>query len=144
LPEVPAMPKADVSGLAQVNDIKMYYAIYNKNGPKPVILLHGAFGSSDDWGFETPLLAKTHEVIVVDCRGRGRSSMSKQPLSYELMTSDVLGLMDYLHIKKVSVVGESDGGIIGLIMAIHHPDRIDKLFAFGANYNNSGYKNRTC
>jgi len=140
IPEVPAMPKADKSGLALVNDIKMYYAIFSDDGKEPVILIHGGFGSSDDWGFETPLLAKTHEVIVIDCRGRGRSSMSEQPFSYELMTSDVLRLMDYLHIQKASIIGESDGGIIGLIMAIRYPERINKLLAFGANYNNTGYK----
>ena len=143
LPDVPAMQKADKSGLALVNDIKMYYAIFNDKGKDPVILIHGGLGSSDDWGFETPLLAKTHKVIVIDCRGRGRSSMSGQPFSYELMTSDVLSLMDYLHIQKPSIIGVSDGGIIGLVMAIHHPERINKLLAFGANYNNTGYKSGT-
>lgn len=140
LPDVPQMPQAAESGLAAVNDIKMYYAIFNKDGKEPVILLHGGFGSSDDWGFEVPLLAKTHKVIVVDSRGRGRSTMSDQPLSYNLMASDVLKLMDYLKIKKASIVGWSDGGIIGLIMAIQYPEHVNKLFTFGANYNLSGYK----
>jgi pimeloyl-ACP methyl ester carboxylesterase len=140
IPEIPAMPNSDDNGFAKVNGIKMYYAIYNKSGKNPVILLHGGLGSSDDWGFETPLLLKTHEVIVVDCRGRGRSTMSDQPLSYDLMTSDLLGLMDQLHLEKVSIVGVSDGGVIGLLMAIHHRERINKLFAYGANFNNTGYK----
>jgi pimeloyl-ACP methyl ester carboxylesterase len=63
------MPHADDSGLAPVNDIKMYYAIFNKDGKEPVILLHGGFASSDDWGFEVPLLSRTHKVIVADSRG---------------------------------------------------------------------------
>lgn len=140
LPEIPPMIRADESGLAIVNDIKMYYAIFNKEGVEPVILLHGGFVSSDEWGFEVPLLSKTHKVIIVDSRGHGRSSMSGQPLGYSLMASDVLQLMDHLKIKKASIVGWSDGGIIGLIMAIKHPERINKLFTFGANYNLSGYK----
>lgn len=57
------------------------------------------------------------------------------------MASDVLKLMDYLNIEKASIVGWSDGGIIGLIMAVKYPERINKLFTFGANYNLSGYKN---
>ena len=140
LPDVPPMPEADISGLAPVNDIKMYYAVFNKNGKEPVILLHGGFVSSDCWGFEVPLLSKTHKVIVVDSRGHGRSTMSEKPFSYNLMASDVLQLMDYLKIDKASIVGWSDGGIIGLILAIHHPERINKLFTYGANYNLSGYK----
>ena len=138
LPDVPAMPTADSSGLAPVNDIKMYYAIFNKGGKEPVILLHGGFVSSDYWSFEVPLLSKTHKVVVVDNRGHGRSTMSEQPFSYNLMASDVLQLMDYLKIEKASIVGWSDGGIIGLILAIHHPERINKLFTYGTNYNLSG------
>lgn len=138
--DVPALPKADERGLAHVNDINMYYAIFNKNGGEPVILLHGGLDCSDCWGFEVPLLSKTHEVIIADSRGHGRSTMSDKPFSYNLMSSDVLQLMDYLKIKKVSIVGWSDGGIIGLILAIHYPERVNKLFTFGANFNVSGYK----
>lgn len=140
LPVAPPMVAADDSGLAPVNDIKMYYAIFNKNGKDPVFLLHGGFSNSDTWSFEVPQLSKTHSVIIVDSRGHGRSSMSDQPLSYDLMASDVLQLMDYLKIKRAAIVGWSDGGILGLILAIHHPDRITKLFTFGANYDISGYK----
>lgn len=140
LPETPPMPQADESGLAPVNDIKMYYAIFNKDGKDPVIMLHGGFVSSDEWGFEVPLLSKTHKVIIVDSRGHGRSSMSDQPLGYNLMASDVLQLMIYLKIKKASIVGWSDGGIIGLVLTIKYPERVNKLFTFGTNYNLSGYK----
>ena len=140
LPDAPPMPKPDETGLAPVNDIKMYYAVFNKGGKEPVILLHGGLVSSDEWGFEVPLLSKTHKVIVADSRGHGRSSMSGQPLGYNLMASDVLQLMDYLKIKKASIIGWSDGGIIGLILAIRHPERVNKLFTFGTNYNLSGYK----
>jgi pimeloyl-ACP methyl ester carboxylesterase len=56
------------------------------------------------------------------------------------MASDVFQLMDYLKIKRASVVGWSDGGILGLILAIHHAERINKLFTFGTNYNISCYK----
>jgi alpha-beta hydrolase superfamily lysophospholipase len=101
LPEVPPMPKADQSGLATVNNVNLYYGIFNKKGKEPVILLHGAFVTSDIWGFEVPLLMKTHEVIVVDSRGHGRSSMPELPFTYDLMAADVLQLMDELA-KKYS------------------------------------------
>lgn len=140
LPELPPMPVADENGFAPVNDIKMYYAIFNKNGSNPVILLHGGLVSSDYWSFQVPMLAKRHKVIVVDSRGHGRSSMSHQPLSYELMASDVLSLMDYLKLNRTSIVGWSDGGIIGLLLAMQRPDRVEKLFTYGSNYNRSGYK----
>ena len=58
-------------------------------------------------------------MIVIDSRGHGRSSMSNKPLGYNLMASDVIQLMDYIKIEKASIVGWSDGGIIGLILPIN-------------------------
>jgi pimeloyl-ACP methyl ester carboxylesterase len=48
------------------------------------------------------------------------------------MASDVIGLMDYLKIRKAAIVGWSDGAILSLDIAIRHPERLTKLFAFGA------------
>lgn len=138
LPDIPALPNADTSGLASVNGARLYFAVFNKTGKDPVILLHGGFSSSDDWGFEVPLLANTHQVIVMDTRGHGRSTMDDQPFSYELFASDVKGLMDRLRVPKASVVGWSDGGITGLVMAMKYPAYIKKLFTYGSNYNKSG------
>ena len=138
LPPEPPMPKADQSGLAPVNDIKMYYAIYGQGDP--LIVLHGGLAHSDVWGNQLPELSKHFKVIVADSRGHGRSTRSAQPYSYGLMASDVIALMDYLKIDKAALLGWSDGGIIGLDIAMNHPERLTRLFAFGANYNPSGLK----
>jgi pimeloyl-ACP methyl ester carboxylesterase len=140
LPDIPAMPNADTSGLASVNGARLYFAVFNKTGKDPVILLHGGFSSSEDWGFEVPLLANTHQVIVMDTRGHGHSTMDDQPFSYDLFASDVKGLMDMLRVPKASVVGWSDGGITGMVMAMKYPAYIKSLFTYGSNYNKSGEK----
>ena len=138
LGEVAAMPAPAESGYADVNGIEMYYATFGAG--EPVILLHGGLGNADYWGNQVPELAKQFKVIVADSRGHGRSTRSAEPYSYELMASDVVALMDHLKIDKASLVGWSDGGIIGLDIAIKHPERLDKLFAFGANYNVGGLR----
>ena len=138
LPPFPPMPKADESGYAPVNDIQMYYAVYGQG--EPLIMLHGGLGHSDVWGNQIPLFAQYFKVICADSRGHGRSTRSDQPYSYDLMASDVLALMDYLKIDKASIVGWSDGGIIGLDIAMNHPERLNKLFAFGANTNVAGLR----
>lgn len=56
------------------------------------------------------------------------------------MASDVLGLMDHLGLQKSSIVGYSDGGIIGLELAIHHRERLQRVVAFGANFDLTGLK----
>jgi pimeloyl-ACP methyl ester carboxylesterase len=138
LPVPHAMPKATRSGYAPVDGIQIYYAVYGK-GP-PLILLHGGLANSDYWGNQVPVFARTHRVIVMDSRGHGRSTRDAQQYGYDLMASDVLGLMDYLGIKRAALVGWSDGGIIGLDIALHHPERLTKLFAFGANYDPTGVR----
>lgn len=136
LPPTPTLPKAHDSGYAPVNGIKIWYAVYGHG--KPVILLHGGLGNSDYWGNQVPELARHYEVIVMDSRGHGRSTRDAEPYGYDLMASDVIGLLDHLKIKKVALVGWSDGAILGLDIALHHPERLSKLFAFAANSDPSG------
>ena len=138
LPPTPTLPKAETSGYAPVDGIKIWYAEFGKG--EPVILLHGGLGNSSYWGDQVPVLAKHYRVIVMDSRGHGRSTRDGQPFGYDLMSSDVLGLMDFLKIQKAAIIGWSDGGIIGLDIAIHHPERLTKLFAFAANSDPSGVK----
>ena len=138
VPPPAALPPADESGLKSVNDIQMYYEIHNAAGGDPVLLLHGGLGSTLNWGNQVPELMKAHKVVALDSRGHGRSTRSAQPYGYELMASDVLAMMDQLGLDKVKIVGWSDGGIIGLVLAMQHPERLNGLFAFGANYNVSG------
>lgn len=83
-------------------------------------------------------LSKTHKVIIADSRGHGRSTRTEQPYGYDLMASDYLALLDYLKIDKIALVGWSDGGIIGIDIALHHPERLTRLFAQAANVTTDG------
>ena len=130
LPPTPTLPKALHSGLAPINGIKIWYAEFGHG--KPVIMIHGGLANSNYWGKQVPALDKRYRVIVMDSRGHGRSTRNSQPYGYDLMSSDVLGLMDYLKIRKAAIVGWSDGAIIGLDIAMHHAERVSKLFAFAA------------
>ncbi len=136
----PELPTATESGMAAVNDIEMYYATYGDPNNPPLLLLHGGLGNADYFVNQIPAFSEAYYVITADSRGHGRSTMSEQQIGYALMASDVLTLLDYLEIDAVNLVGWSDGGIIGLHIAIHNPDRLIKLVAYGANYNPSGVK----
>jgi len=141
VPLPPAMPKPATTGRVAVGDASIYYATYGKG--EPVVLLHGGLGNSDHWGFQLPVLAAKFQVIVIDSRGQGRSTLSKQAkLTYGLMANDVIAVLDHLAIKRASFVGWSDGGVIALDLAINKPARVNKLFVFGANYHSSGSKPR--
>jgi pimeloyl-ACP methyl ester carboxylesterase len=136
LPPIPAPVTGETTGYAVVNGIRLYYATIG-SGP-PVVMLHGGLSNSDYWGHQVQALIPNHLVILVDSRGHGRSSRNDQPFGYELMTDDVVGLLDVLKIPRADIVGWSDGAILGLDMAMRHPDRVGKVFAFGANSDPSG------
>lgn len=136
----PELPPAVESGMVPVNDIEMYYATYGDPTNAPLILLHGGLGNADYFVNQIPAFSEQYYVITADSRGHGRSTMSDQQIGYALMASDVLALMDYLGIEAANLVGWSDGGIIGLDIAINHPERLLKLVAYGANYNPSGVR----
>lgn len=136
LPPTPTLPKAAQSGFAPVNGIKVWYAVFGRG--EPVLLLHGGLANANYWGHQVRALQRRYQVIVMESRGHGRSSRNQEPYGYDLMASDVVGLLDHLKIRKAAIVGWSDGAIIGLDIAMKHPERVTKLFAFAANSDPSG------
>jgi pimeloyl-ACP methyl ester carboxylesterase len=136
LPPTPAPIATDRTGDAEANGIKIHYAIYGQGSP--VIFLHGGLANTDYWGNQVPAVAAHHTVILMDSRGHGRSTRDARPYGYDLMADDVVALLDVLRIPKADVVGWSDGGILGLDLALRHKDRVGKVFAFAANTVTSG------
>jgi pimeloyl-ACP methyl ester carboxylesterase len=124
------------SGYATINGAKIYYERHGRGSP--VLLLHGGFSHI---GHQKPLidlLAKHYEVIAVDTRGHGRSTLGDQPLTYPLLADDMAKLLDELRVGPVTVVGHSDGGTIGYILAAKHPTKVKALVANGANFRKAG------
>jgi len=77
--------------------------------------------------------AQKYKVIVMDCRGRGKSELGKDSLTYMQMTIDIVRILDYLKLDSTYVVGRSDGGILALLLAIYYPEKVKKAVAFSAN-----------
>jgi pimeloyl-ACP methyl ester carboxylesterase len=136
LPPTPSLPQAAQSGYAPVNGIRIWYATFGHGAT--VVLLHGGLANANYWGHQVRVLERDYRVVVMDSRGHGRSTRNEQPFGYDLMAQDVTGLMDFLRIPNATLVGWSDGAILGLDIAMHHPERISKLFAFAANSDPSG------
>lgn len=133
LPPTPQLPEAQRSGLADVNGTSVYYAQFGVAAGPPVLLLHGGMGNSNYWGYQIEHLAPGHFVTVMDTRGHGRSPATSRTFSYGLFAQDVVSLLDHLGIPKISIVGWSDGAVTGLQLAMKDPERVARLFAFGAN-----------
>jgi pimeloyl-ACP methyl ester carboxylesterase len=109
----------------------MYYETYGAG--EPLLLIHGNGGSINNFLFQIPYFSRSYKVIVADSRAQGKSVDSGDSLSYEMMADDLNALLDSLGVDSCSVIGWSDGGINGLLLAIRHPAKVKKLVVTGAN-----------
>ncbi|HLG36112.1 MAG TPA: alpha/beta hydrolase [Bacteroidia bacterium] len=121
----------EVGKFISINGIIIYYETYGVG--EPLLLLHGNGQSIIDFENQIPEFSKLFKVIAVDSRAQGKSTDSKKELSYDLMADDMNELLDSLHLDSVNVVGWSDGGNTGLIIAMKYPGKVKKLAVMGAN-----------
>ncbi|MFV0514928.1 MAG: alpha/beta fold hydrolase [Jhaorihella sp.] len=133
IPRPPEMPAATQSGIAPVNGIGMYYAIYGEGGDAPILMIHGGLGHGDIWASQVAGLMTDHRIIVADTRGHGRSTNDGSTYSYDLLASDYLALLDHLGVKRVHLVGWSDGANIGYSISEQAPLRLASHFAHAGN-----------
>lgn len=104
--------------------MKLTHKIYGTG--HPVIIMHGLFGSGDNWRTVAGMLEGQYQCIVVDMRNHGRSPHDPV-MNFKVMTEDVVELMQDLHLTKVSLLGHSMGGKVAMQFALEYPDLVDKL-----------------
>ena len=120
-----------------VNDAKIYYEEYGQG--EPLIFLHGNNGSIEDFYQQIPFFAKQYRVIAIDTRGQGKSTdLTNTPYTYEQFSNDLLQVIQKLNLKKVNLIGWSDGGNTALIFNAQHPVLINKIVTIGAVLNPNG------
>jgi len=133
------LPVAEDRGYLEHEGAKIWYSTYGSG--LPVFLLHGGLGHSGNWGYQVPaLIGNGYRAVLIDSRGHGRSTRDTQPFSYELMASDVLAVMDALHLERAALVGWSDGACTALVLAAKAPSRVSGVFFFACNMDPSGVK----
>jgi pimeloyl-ACP methyl ester carboxylesterase len=126
------------TGYAPVNGLKMYYEVHGSG--EPVVLLHGAFMAiSGDWNDWIGELSKTRKVIAVEMQGHGRTADIDRDLSYENLSDDVAGLLDYLKIERADLIGYSLGGGVAMQCAISHPEKVRKVVSISAPMRRDGW-----
>ena len=92
----------------------------------PLVILHGLFGSLDNWLGVAPELAEHFRVFVVDLRNHGQSPHSAE-MNYPLMAGDVVKFFAEYGLAEAAVLGHSMGGKVAMQFALSHPERVQKL-----------------
>ncbi|MBP9740408.1 MAG: alpha/beta hydrolase [Chitinophagaceae bacterium] len=114
-----------------IRGINLYTEQYG-NG-QPVLLIHGNGGSIKSMASAIPYFSNNYKVIAIDSRSHGKSTDNADSLSFEMMADDCAELLNQMHIDSAYVIGWSDGGIVALILAMRHPNKVIKLASTGAN-----------
>ncbi len=112
----------------EVNGAKVYFECYGDKSNAPLLLIHGNGGSIKSMLHQIEYFKDDYYIITVDSRTFGKSS-GMDSLNYNIMASDYMGIINKLVLEPVNVLGHSDGGIIGLLLAINYPEHISKLVA---------------
>jgi pimeloyl-ACP methyl ester carboxylesterase len=129
-----AAPK---SGYAPVDGLDMYYEIHGAG--RPLVLLHGALMTIENFALLLPSLARSRQVIAIEQQAHGRTADIDRPFDYEQMADDTATLLRHLEIEQADVFGYSMGGGIALQIAIRHPELVRKLVVAAAYHDPDGY-----
>jgi len=121
----------NIGEFVKINGSRIYYEEYGKG--EPLLLIHGNGGSIKSMENQIAYFKTKYRVIIADNRGQGKSEMKTDSLTYTQIAKDWEGLVNYLKLDSINIVGWSDGGIIGLKMGISSKVKIKKIVAMGAN-----------
>jgi pimeloyl-ACP methyl ester carboxylesterase len=125
-------PKQSTTGghTVQINNIEMYYEEYGAG--KPLVLLHGFGGCTQNWHPFIAKLSERYRLILVDLRGHGHSTNPENRFTHREAASDVFLLLDRLGVGLFSAMGISSGGMTLLHMPTSQPKRIDSMVLISA------------
>jgi pimeloyl-ACP methyl ester carboxylesterase len=141
-PSKPQGPKASRSGYLPINGLQLYYEVYGELGKSrtaPLLLIPGAFLSTDSMKTWVTAFAAKRSVIVFDQQGHGRTADTSRKMSYEQFGDDAAALLRALQVERADVMGYSQGGGVALQLAIRHPRLVNKLVSMSATYRKDGW-----
>ena len=104
--------------------MKLFYHVTGHG--HPFVILHGLFGSSDNWFTLSKLFGEKFKVYAVDQRNHGRSPHSDE-FNYRVMAEDINNLLVHEGLNSVHLLGHSMGGKTAMQFALTHPEKVDKL-----------------
>lgn len=114
-----------------LNGVRHYYEVYG-DGP-PLLLIHGNRTGIAGWKAQIEYFSTKYKVFAIDCRGRGKSEIGKDTLTYIQQARDMAAFIREMNLDSVIIIGKSDGGIVGILMGIYYPEHVQKIVSFSAN-----------
>ena len=138
---IAATPSAARTGYVDVNGAHQYYEVRGdlRSGKMPLVVLHGSLMSADAMAPLVERFARSRPVIALDARGHARTRDIPGPITYELLADDVAGILAALGVAKADILGYSMGGTTAIVLAVRHPERVNKLVSISGPYSPEGW-----
>lgn len=119
----------------QIGKSRIFYETHGSG--EPVLILHGGFGSNQDFAAQIPEVSKNFKVVAFERPGHGHSADTSDPFTFEAMARTTIELIKALNLGSVNLVGWSDGAITALFVALSRPDLVRRLVSVSASFNTS-------
>lgn len=113
-----------------IGDLQVCYQELGRG--RTVLILPGLGTNIDFWQLNAPVLAERYHVLLVDLPGLGKSAKPDAPYDLLWMCAQIIAFLDAKGVDETSVIGGSLGGHLGLLLALHYPQRIEKLVLMGS------------
>ena len=111
----------------KINDINIHYKLQGLENEKTIVFIHGLSDDLNYWSKLEYNFSKEYKTLSYDLRGHGKSDLANNEVSVELITSDIMKLLEKLDIDKFNLIGFSLGGSIAINIAEKYPERVNKL-----------------
>ena len=118
-------PAGFTSCHVEIGGLRFHYTDWGGDGP-PLVMLHGLTGHARTWDYTAAALSGRYRVLALDQRGHGDTDWAPK-YGFAPMAQDLLGFLDALDLREVTLMGLSMGGIVSFVFAAAHPERVRRL-----------------
>ena len=136
------MATSERNGHLPINGLSLYHEVYGELGNStaiPLLLIPGAFMSTDSMKSWVSAFAAKRPVIIFDQQGHGRTPDTSREMSYEQFGDDAAALLRALEVERADVMGYSQGGGVAIQLALRHPTLVNKLVSLSATFRKDGW-----
>jgi len=120
-------------GYLTIGGSRIFYEVSGRG--EPLLLLHGGFGTVEDFSLQTPELSKHFKVVAFERVGHGHTADNKDIFHFSTMAEHTVDLIEALGLGPTNLMGWSDGAAIALLVSISRPDLVNRLVSVGGFFN---------
>ncbi len=124
-------------GIVDIDGLAVFYETEGDGGT--IVLLHGGLGDNSTWAAQFSGLSPYRHVVAPERQAQGHTPDRPGPLTYQAMADQTVSFLTALGLGPVDLLGWSDGGMVGTLLAAEHPELVRTLTVTGSGFSSTGY-----